>query len=227
VSKRLPFSFIYSQRNRGKWGGWGTTDMLFPEKNFLVKKEVWDGVLSWCKSSYFATKNRGKVFTHFHAIAIKRNSSMRNWNWLFVLPGRILSEQSPWCQIKLWACSLLCSSPVLPFSFSVSLDFLCMPHAILPKRLPNDCQGLRRTFFKICTKFNAQLLSDSLWNCIMHTWLQMKRHKNQQVYPAVWNLHWIPRYASATIYSCIARLQLLYRWQYHSRKLWIPHSGYV
>jgi hypothetical protein len=37
------------------------------------------------------------------------------------LPGRILCEQSPWCQRKWWACSWLRSSPVSPFGLSESV----------------------------------------------------------------------------------------------------------
>jgi hypothetical protein len=40
----------------------------------------------------------GPVFTHFHAVAIKRHNSMQNW--LFHLPGWNLCEQSSWCQRK-------------------------------------------------------------------------------------------------------------------------------
>jgi hypothetical protein len=65
-------------------------------------------------ASPFVAKVRVKVFTHFHAITIKRHSSM--CNWLFGLPGWIFCERSPWCQRKLWPCPWLYSSPVLPFS---------------------------------------------------------------------------------------------------------------
>jgi hypothetical protein len=35
-------------------------------------------------------------------------------------------------------------------------------------------------------------------------------------------LYWLPRYARPIVYPCIALLQLLYRRQHQSRKLWIP-----
>jgi hypothetical protein len=41
-----------------------------------------------------------------------------------------------------------------------------MAHALYPECLPNHCQGLCRTFPKICTKFDAYSLSHSLWNHI-------------------------------------------------------------
>jgi hypothetical protein len=43
---------------------------------------------------------------------------------------------------------------------------------------------------------------------------------NQHVHPAAWHFElWLPRYASAIIYRCIALLQLLYRWQQKSWEL--------
>jgi hypothetical protein len=57
--------------------------MLLFVKNSLVKKGVWDSALSRCNSQ--VAKDRGEVFAHFHAVAVKRHSSMRNW--LFGLPG--------------------------------------------------------------------------------------------------------------------------------------------
>jgi hypothetical protein len=107
--------------------------------------------------SCFVAKVRVEVFAHFHAIALKRHSSIRNW--LCGLPERILSEQSPWCQRKLWACSWLCSSPVSPFLVTVSLDFPCTAHAFFPERLSNHCQGIRRNFSEISTKCDAHSLS--------------------------------------------------------------------
>jgi hypothetical protein len=72
-------------------------------------------------ASNFVGKVRCEVFAHFHAVTVKCHSSMQNW--LLGLPVRILYEQSPWCQIKLWATSWLYSWLVSPFSVSVSLDF--------------------------------------------------------------------------------------------------------
>jgi hypothetical protein len=62
----------------------------------------------------------------------------------------------------------------------------CMPHALFPERLSNHCQGLRRTFSNICTKFDAAPLSDPSRN---HSRpdkeLQIKARKNQHVHPAM------------------------------------------
>jgi hypothetical protein len=58
------------------------------------------------------------------------------------------------------------------------------------------------------------------------TWLKIKgRFFNQYAHPAAWNfVHWLQQYASTIIYHSISLLQLLYRWQHQSRKLWIPHG---
>jgi hypothetical protein len=44
-------------------------------------------------ASYFVAKVRGEAVAHFHAVAMKRHSSLRNW--LFCLSERILYEHSP------------------------------------------------------------------------------------------------------------------------------------
>jgi hypothetical protein len=81
-------------------------------------------------------------------------------NWQFGLPGRILFEQSFWCQIKWWACSWLCSSTVSQFSVSVNLNFPCGAHGFFPERLSNHCQGLCCTFSEMYTNFYAVPVSD-------------------------------------------------------------------
>jgi hypothetical protein len=67
------------------------------------------------------------------------------------------------------------------FSVSVNLDFSGTAHAFFPERLSNHCHGLSRNFSKICTKFDAGPLSDSLQNRIITTTttlLQIKGRKN-------------------------------------------------
>jgi hypothetical protein len=100
----------------------------------------------------------------------------------------------------------------------------CTAHVFFPDRLSNHCQGVHCIFSKICTKPDAHSLSDPSRNRIRsNTRLQMKGRNNQHFHWAAWNVvHWLPRYASTTIYRCIALLQLLYRWQHQSRKLWMP-----
>jgi hypothetical protein len=48
--------------------------------------------------SYFFARVRGGVLAHFQAVAVHRHTSERKW--VFGLPGRILCDQSPWCQRK-------------------------------------------------------------------------------------------------------------------------------
>jgi hypothetical protein len=55
-----------------------------------------------------------------------------------------------------------------------------------------------------------------------HTQLQIKGRKNQHIHAAVWNfVNWLPRYDSTCMYRCIALLQLPWRWQHLSLKLWM------
>jgi hypothetical protein len=51
------------------------TVMLLLVKNSLVKKELSDGDCHDATASSFVAKVRGEVFTHFHAVAVKRHSS--------------------------------------------------------------------------------------------------------------------------------------------------------
>jgi hypothetical protein len=78
---------------------WETEESRVPWTTVvLVKKNPWwerkyETVhCSDATARSFVTNVRGEVFSHFHVVAVKRHSSMRNW--LFGLPGRILSEQS-------------------------------------------------------------------------------------------------------------------------------------
>jgi hypothetical protein len=130
---------FYLQSRKERKVGWVGDDshVVFGKKNSLVNKEVWDGALLWCNSQFFVTKILVEVFAIFHTVTVKHHSSM--WNWLFGLPGQIHCEQSPWCKIKLWACSWLCYSPVIPFLVSMSLDFPCTTHVFFPEHLYNNC----------------------------------------------------------------------------------------
>jgi hypothetical protein len=168
----MAFSSIFSRENRQvRW--LGTTVMLVLVRNSLVKNKCETVRCRDATASSIAVKDRSEVFAHFHKVAVKRHNSMRNW--LFGLPGRILCEQSPWCQRKWWSCSWLCSSPVSPFSVSVSLDFPCTAHAFF---LSNHCQCVRFNFHEIYTKFDAIPLSDPSRNRIMlDTRLQIEGRK--------------------------------------------------
>jgi hypothetical protein len=64
------------------------------------------------------------------------------------------------------------------FSASMTIDFPSTAHDFFPERLTNHCQGLRRTFPRICTQFVAFPLSDPLQNRIrLDTQLQIKGRK--------------------------------------------------
>jgi hypothetical protein len=127
--------------------GWGRQPFCFWPKIPCWKRKCETVRCGDAMTSCFVTKVRGEVFAYFRAVAIKHYSSMINW--MFCLSGRILCEQSPWCQRKWWACSWLCSSPVSPFSASVSVEFLCTAHAFFSA---NDCP--------IFTRVSAALFRD-------------------------------------------------------------------
>jgi hypothetical protein len=51
--------------------GGGTTVMLILAKNSLVKKEVWDGALSWWNSQFFCCQSSGRSLHTFSCIRYK------------------------------------------------------------------------------------------------------------------------------------------------------------
>jgi hypothetical protein len=59
----------------------------------------------------------------------------------------------------------------------------------------------------------------------------VKKHKESARPPSCGKfhtlIHRLPRYTSTIIYHCITLLQLLWRWQHQSQKLWIPKVQYV
>jgi hypothetical protein len=112
-------------------------------------------------------------------------------NWLFGLLIQILGEQSSLCQRKWWTCFWLCSS------------------------LTSSGLG---EFGLINSNASVWIMFPSLSNCLQ----SVPEWKKSERRPAGWNfLCWFPRYASTTLYHCTALLQLLYRWQHQSQKLWI------
>jgi hypothetical protein len=149
---------------------------MFLVKYSLAKRKCEMVHCCGATTSSFVDKVWGEVFAHFHVVAIEHHNIMRNW--LFGLPGRILCEQSPWCQRQWCACFSLCTSLASLFSVLVSLDFPCTTYAFFPKRLFNHCQGLRCSSSEICTTFYAFPLLDSSRNHIWpHTWPQIKGHE--------------------------------------------------
>jgi hypothetical protein len=60
----------------GEQDGWRKAVMLFLVKNTLVKIKCEKVHYHDATASYFVTKVRIKVFTHFHAVTVNRHSSM-------------------------------------------------------------------------------------------------------------------------------------------------------
>jgi hypothetical protein len=98
-------------------------------------------------ASPFVTKFQGEVFIHFHAVAVKRHSSIRNW--LFGLPGGILCEQSPWCQRKRWACTL---------DFTLHLACCSNTHVWLMLSFLNTCLIIARVTISLFPRFARNLM---------------------------------------------------------------------
>jgi hypothetical protein len=91
---------------------------------------------------------------------------------------------------------------------------------------PNACLIIARDyvalFSEIYTKCYAVPFSDTSRNRIRpETRLQIKGCKITLPSFCL-KICILPKYASTMLYSCNVLLQLLYRWQYQSRKLWIP-----
>lgn len=85
-------------------------------------------------TNYFVTKVRREIFAHYHIIAIRCHSSIRNW--LFGLRKTILYEGFPWCRSKWWAYFRLCSSWARLFwsrkFWTLSFNHACTAHAFFP-----------------------------------------------------------------------------------------------
>jgi hypothetical protein len=57
--KVAAFQFYFQSVEQRKVGGCRTTVILFLVQNSLVKKEVWDGALSWYNIQFFCRQNFG------------------------------------------------------------------------------------------------------------------------------------------------------------------------
>jgi hypothetical protein len=193
--------------------GWWRQTCCFWSKNTWWKRKCEAVRCRDVTASSFVAKVLGEVFAHFHSVAVKRHSSMRNW--LFGLWGRILCEQ--FLDVK------ENDEHTLAFALFLSLwflDFLGMAHVFSLERLSNLCQGLRRTFSEICTKCDAVPLPDPSRNDVRSdTRLQIKVFKKSARPPSC------VKCTSTVSCRCIALLHLLYRWQLQFRKLWIPRRA--
>jgi hypothetical protein len=113
--------------------------------------------------------------------------------------------------------TLLFTCPAF-FSVSMISDFSCTAHDFFPKGLSNHYQSLRPIFSEICTKFNSHSTDPRRNRIRPDMRLQIKgRNKSARppscvkfcmLTPNIW-------------YYCHLPLQLLYRWQHQSRKLWM------
>jgi hypothetical protein len=122
--------------------------------------------------SSFVAKVRGEILVHFHAVAVKRHSSMKlNLNYWGVHPvARVSSNvnkplklnvwparNNPWCHIKLWACSWLCSSIVSPFSVCPDLACYSNTRVRLMLSSPNACLIIIRVSVVFFPRFAKNL----------------------------------------------------------------------
>jgi hypothetical protein len=138
-----------------------------------VKRDVWDGALSqpvflspkfWAKSSYIITQSPSNV------TVICRSDYLACQDEFFVNNHLDVKENYKHAHefaLHLFAFSVY-PKPSMPVYGS----------CFLPWTLANHCQGLRHTFSKKCTKFDAHSLLDLSWNCIRsNTRLQIKGRK--------------------------------------------------
>jgi hypothetical protein len=114
---------FYLQLGKQRKVGWvgDGSHVVFSSKNSLMSKSKYETV--HCRdatASSFIAEVRGEVFARFHAVALKRHSSMRNW--LFGLLGRILCQQSPWCKKKMMIMLLTLSRWVCTFHVLLMLS---------------------------------------------------------------------------------------------------------
>jgi hypothetical protein len=192
----------------------GRTVILCFVNNSLVKREVWGGALSWCNSQFFCRRSPGRSL---RTSSCSRRKTSQKHAELTAWPARTN---------YLWAIPLM-SKKIMSMLFTslfTYLDFFSLGEFV--RTVYGSCylcQGLRHIFSEICTKFEAVPLSDPSRNRMRpDTRFQIKGRKYQHLDSAAWNLvHRLPGYASTIICSCIALLQMLYRWQHQSRKLWI------
>jgi hypothetical protein len=138
MSKWLPFSFIY---NRGNSNVERVGDKSRSCPKIPGEKEMWVGAL-WCNSQLFCLQSSARSLRTFsRSRRVQLHSSMRDW--LFGLPGWIISEQSPWCQRKRWAYSWLCSSPVSSFRWLWTFRVRLMLSS------SNDCLNNAKVFVSL------------------------------------------------------------------------------
>jgi hypothetical protein len=138
----------------GEYGGWGMPAIFCFVSNCWVRTEVWDGALSWwsCETVHAQFFRQNPL-----ACPITNSHLLSN-----VVNGRtsILTEELLHSCSSFRSCAASGSPCVLPV-----LNRAChwnTTQDLVPEGLLNHCEGLRSTFPKIGTKFNAHSLFLSL-----------------------------------------------------------------
>jgi hypothetical protein len=179
------------------------------------------------KASSFFAKVRGEVFAHFLVVVVKRRISV--WNWLLGLPGRILCEQSPWYKRNLSSWSWLWSSTVSHFFFLSRRVWTFRVRLMLSS--PNACLNITSVFVALffrdlhkiwCRSFVGSIAKSHQARYII------PNKKTQEAIAFTQQREILYTGSQDRVYHLlfIAQLQLSYRWQHVSRKLWIPPHIY-
>jgi hypothetical protein len=119
------------------------------------------------------------------------------------------------------------SSPVSSFSdcpeLSMPFKHPFAAHAFFLELLSNHFQSLGRTLSEVCTTFNAHSLSDPSLTCFRpDKWLQKKRKKSVLRSSFLKCFTLAPNWLVPQLTVANVLLQMFYRWQQQSWKLWIP-----
>jgi hypothetical protein len=144
-------------------------------------------------------------------------------------------QTSCWCLVTV---SRVVQPMGLPMCMSPSMDVWPVlnrachsnTHVRLMFSSPNACLITVRVSAALFLIFAQNLMHTRHFLCQIHSKIEtghihdskQKDAKNQYVQLDAWNfVHWLPWYASTTIYCCIVLLQLLHTWQRQSWKSWI------
>jgi hypothetical protein len=235
VSNRRPFSFNFIFGNRkksqgaksGEYVGWGMTGILFFARNCWARTEVCDGALSWWSSQVCSRWLRHGACPNLppEPVGMSHNQfppHQQCREWSDVDPDRraleFVQQFKELCNFWISPCVCLCH---LMCNRSWTVNAIETPahdSNFGPQRLVESLWGLRSTFLKIGTKFDAlHTCCSYLWSIVkiatghLHDSKQMCV-KTDHVHPATCSLvHWLTRHGSPTIHWCFALPQLLDR----------------
>jgi hypothetical protein len=181
-------------------------------QKFPDKGEVWDAALSWCNSQFFCRQSSGRSL---RTCSRSRCKTSQEYVELVVWPIFVnnafdVKENDEHALDFALHLSRFSRSRWVR-AFCVRLMFSSLNACLIIARVS-------RTLHKMwCCSFVVSIAKSH------YTTPTKRAYEIIHVHPSSSNsVHWLPRYASTIIYSCIALLQLLYRWQHQSRKLWIP-----